>query len=66
MNKQQKQIFDLAMKLPDKSSSLRLLNAYMDQFLINWSYETATVDQHLQALIAFDKLLTKFRIIRGR
>jgi len=66
MNKQQKQIYAMVMKLPIKSGSLKLCNALIDQFLMNWNYEQSYLSDELDTIIAVKALLERFYKIRGR
>jgi len=65
-NKQQKQIFNAVMKLPLRSSSMKLCNAYIDQFLMNWNYESGKFDDCVHSWILLKQMFEAFFSMRSR
>lgn len=54
------------MGLKNIPSSLGICNAYIDQALMNFSYEQMKVKEQGESMFLFSEMLEKFNKIRGR
>lgn len=61
-----KSIHRLVMALPKRPNQLRFANAYIDQALMNFSYETMTKKSQDKAIILIGEMIRHFNSIRGR
>ena len=60
------QISNLVQKLPNEPKSLRFCNAYIDQALMNFNYETMPKAEQKKSLLLIAQMIDKFNLIRGR
>ena len=65
-NKKIDQIHSKVMNLTNASKNLSLCNAYIDQALMNFSYETMTKKDQSLYFAALVVMVEKFNTIRGR
>lgn len=61
-----RQIHSKVMGLTNASKNLSLCNAYIDQALMNFAYETMTVKDQNEAFELIAQMVRKFNTIRGR
>lgn len=60
------QLHKIVMNIPNYPRNLRLINAYTDQALINFNYETNTKDDQKECLRLITAMIAKFNLVRGR
>ena len=58
--------YKLVMKLPVRPNMLKRCNAYIDQALMNFNYETMTKNNQAEAIDYISDMIDKFNRIRGR
>ena len=60
------QITSIVLKLDNLPKNLKLCNAYIDQALMNFNYETMPKAEQKKCLMLIPLMIDKFNLIRGR